>query len=215
MPEVRQSVFALIGDICMQCFSVLQPHLSEILKEIFMNCDPSNANVTASVANNAVWALGEISMKDGDAVRPFIPELLGRLAVVLQRNQLSQRHLLENICVCMGRLSLVSADALLVYLPGMLPLWCKWMGCVRDAVEKESAFRGMLKAISQKPEVIAGVHFGVFLEAMLVQYEHVPEGMRGVIGSFLSNMKAWMGEGQWREMQVSEGVRRAMNSYGV
>lgn len=122
---MRQSVFALIGDMCSRCFPVLEEKLNDIIKDVFLNADPKNPNVSVSVANNAIWALGEISIRKSETVKPFIPEIVSKIVEVLMRNQLSQRHLLENIAVCIGRLALISPNDVVQYIPHILPIWYK------------------------------------------------------------------------------------------
>ena len=60
-PEVRQSSFALLGDLTKACFNLLQPHVGEIMPILSENLVPE----LISVCNNATWAIGEIAMKMG------------------------------------------------------------------------------------------------------------------------------------------------------
>ncbi|KAJ8926914.1 hypothetical protein NQ314_020766 [Rhamnusium bicolor] len=59
MPEVRQSSFALLGDLTKACFQHVQPHISNFLPILGLNLNPEYI----SVCNNATWAIGEISIK--------------------------------------------------------------------------------------------------------------------------------------------------------
>lgn len=61
MPEVRQSSFALLGDLTKACFQHVRPHISNFLPILGQNLNPEYI----SVCNNATWAIGEISIKLG------------------------------------------------------------------------------------------------------------------------------------------------------
>ena len=59
LPDVRQSTYALIGDLAKACIDQLRPLLNECMPLLIVNLDPSYI----SVCNNASWAIGEIVMK--------------------------------------------------------------------------------------------------------------------------------------------------------
>lgn len=61
MPEVRQSSFALLGDLTKACFQHVHPWISDFLPILGQNLNPE----FISVCNNATWAIGEISIKLG------------------------------------------------------------------------------------------------------------------------------------------------------
>lgn len=61
MPEVRQSSFALLGDLTKACFQHVSPHIGDFLPILGQNLNPDYI----SVCNNATWAIGEISIKLG------------------------------------------------------------------------------------------------------------------------------------------------------
>ena len=59
---MRQSAFALLGDLTRACFSHVKPFINEFLPILSHNLNPS----LISVCNNATWAIGEIAMKLGE-----------------------------------------------------------------------------------------------------------------------------------------------------
>lgn len=61
MPEVRQSSFALLGDLTKACFQHVRPCIPDFLPILGQNLNPE----FISVCNNATWAIGEISIKLG------------------------------------------------------------------------------------------------------------------------------------------------------
>ncbi|CAB1342426.1 unnamed protein product, partial [Coregonus sp. 'balchen'] len=59
MPEVRQSSFALLGDLTKACFPHVKPCIAEFMPILGLNLNPE----FISVCNNATWAIGEIAMQ--------------------------------------------------------------------------------------------------------------------------------------------------------
>lgn len=62
MIQVRQSSFALLGDLTKACFQHVHQYIPEFLPILGMNLNPE----LISVCNNATWAIGEISIKLGN-----------------------------------------------------------------------------------------------------------------------------------------------------
>ncbi|NXM88217.1 TNPO1 protein, partial [Oenanthe oenanthe] len=61
MPEVRQSSFALLGDLTKACFQHVKPCIADFMPILGTNLNPE----FISVCNNATWAIGEISIQMG------------------------------------------------------------------------------------------------------------------------------------------------------
>ena len=59
--EVRQSSFALLGDLTKACFQHVKPAIREIIPILGQNLNPE----FISVCNNATWAIGEIAVMLG------------------------------------------------------------------------------------------------------------------------------------------------------
>ncbi|XP_017783866.1 PREDICTED: transportin-1 isoform X2 [Nicrophorus vespilloides] len=91
MAEVRQSSFALLGDLTKACFQHVKPCISDFLPILGQNLNPEYI----SVCNNATWAIGEISIKLGAETRPYIQLVLGQLIDIINR-QNTPKTLLEN-----------------------------------------------------------------------------------------------------------------------
>lgn len=62
MPEVRQSSFALLGDLTKACFQHVAPCIPQFFPILGQNLSPE----CISVCNNAIWAIGEIAIKLGE-----------------------------------------------------------------------------------------------------------------------------------------------------
>ncbi|CDR18265.1 unnamed protein product [Oncorhynchus mykiss] len=69
MPEVRQSSFALLGDLTKACFPHVKPCIAEFMPILGLNLNPE----FISVCNNATWAIGEIAMQMGELLLAVCP----------------------------------------------------------------------------------------------------------------------------------------------
>uniref|UniRef100_T1JGX6 Importin N-terminal domain-containing protein n=1 Tax=Strigamia maritima TaxID=126957 RepID=T1JGX6_STRMM len=94
MPEVRQSSFALLGDLTKACFQHVVPCIADFLPILGQNLNPE----FISVCNNATWAIGEISIKLGPDMKPYIPHVLTQLINIINRPN-TPKTLLENTVV--------------------------------------------------------------------------------------------------------------------
>ena len=89
--QVRQSSFALLGDLTKACFQHVQPYIADFLPILGNNLNPEYI----SVCNNATWAIGEISIKLGADTKPYIQLVLGQLIEII-KSQNTPKTLLEN-----------------------------------------------------------------------------------------------------------------------
>jgi transportin-1 len=62
---VRQSAYALVGDLAMGCFPLLRPHLTAIMAELIQQLDPEPKVEFVSACNNAAWSVGEVALRYG------------------------------------------------------------------------------------------------------------------------------------------------------
>ncbi|EPY86988.1 hypothetical protein CB1_000283005 [Camelus ferus] len=91
MPEVRQSSFALLGDLTKACFQHVKPCIADFMPILGTNLNPE----FISVCNNATWAIGEISIQMGIEMQPYIPMVLHQLVEIINRPN-TPKTLLEN-----------------------------------------------------------------------------------------------------------------------
>jgi transportin-1 len=89
--EVRQSSFALLGDLVKTCYEYIAPDIGSFMPILISNLDVQNV----SVCNNSIWALGEISIKTGESLRQYVPLIIIPLIDVMNREKVT-RTLLEN-----------------------------------------------------------------------------------------------------------------------
>lgn len=62
---VRQSAYALVGDMAMGCFTLLRPHMPGIMSNLILQLDPEPKVEFVSASNNAAWSVGEVSLRYG------------------------------------------------------------------------------------------------------------------------------------------------------
>lgn len=155
MTEVLQATYALIGDLAMSCFERLRNFLPTILPELVEQVSDDPA--LASVANNAIWAAGEIAMAWGPDMQPFIEPLLQRLLPLLS-NQGVQKTIMENTMITIGRLGLSGPEILARHLHVFIKPWLqRSLLLPRENEEKDTAFQGLCQVIKANPQGIADV----------------------------------------------------------
>ena len=131
----------------------------------FMSVLGRNLNpVFISVCNNATWAIGELSMQMGDAMKPYMQLVLGQLIENINR-QGTPKTLLENTAITIGRLGLVCPGEVAPFLPQFICMWCNTLRNIRDNEEKDSAFRGICSMITVNPNGVLQ-HFMFFCDAV-------------------------------------------------
>ncbi|KAB5553948.1 hypothetical protein PHYPO_G00044520 [Pangasianodon hypophthalmus] len=158
MPEVRQSSFALLGDLTKACFLHVKPCISEFMPILGLNLNPE----FISVCNNATWAIGEISIQMGSGDRkqggdctgaemePYVGLVLNNLVEIINRPN-TPKTLLENTAITIGRLGYVCPQEVAPMLPQFIRPWCQSLRNIRDNEEKDSAFRGICLMIGVNP----------------------------------------------------------------
>ncbi|KAG9288008.1 hypothetical protein G9A89_017603 [Geosiphon pyriformis] len=188
VPEVRQSAYALLGDLSIACFEHIKPYLNQFMAELIGQVDPAAEHV--SVCNNAAWAAGEIALQCGPMMQPWIPPLLERL-IPLLTNANTPRTLLENAGITIGRLGLVCPQLVAPHLEGFSEAWCKALRGIRDNEEKTTAFRGLCEMIQVNPNGIAK-SFLYFCDAV-TQWQNPPTELNEVFRKILTGFKQMMG----------------------
>lgn len=62
---VRQSGYALVGDMAVSCFPLIRPYLPHVMNELVLQLDPEPRLEYVSACNNAAWSVGEVALKYG------------------------------------------------------------------------------------------------------------------------------------------------------
>jgi transportin-1 len=62
---VRQSAYALVGDLAMASFPLLRQHMPQVMQELILQLDPEPKVEFISACNNAAWSVGEVALRYG------------------------------------------------------------------------------------------------------------------------------------------------------
>ncbi|KAI8533210.1 hypothetical protein RHMOL_Rhmol11G0279500 [Rhododendron molle] len=155
-PDVRQSAFALLGDLARVCPVHLRPRLSEFLEvaskqlENFLQNTPK-LKETISVANNACWAIGEFAVKVRQEISPIVMTVISCLVPILQHAEELNKSLIENSAITLGRLAWVCPELVSPHMEHFMQSWCIALSMIRDDIEKEDAFRGLCAVVRANP----------------------------------------------------------------
>ncbi|KAI0090598.1 ARM repeat-containing protein [Irpex rosettiformis] len=154
---VRQSAYALVGDLAMNAFPLLRPHMPGIMQELIVQLDPEPKVDFVSACNNAAWSVGEVALRygrDDPEFQTWVPSLISRLIPILLHPK-APRSLHENAAVSIGRIGLMHPHLVAPLLPEFAQAWCQALQEIRDNEEKDSAFRGLCTLVQANPAGIA------------------------------------------------------------
>lgn len=119
-PELRQSAFALTGDLSKNCVQFISPIAPQVLDIILRNLDFD----LPMVCNNASWTVGELAIKvGGSAMAPYIARLMHFFIQILHEKDIPTT-LTENVAITVGRLGVTNTAHLADYLSEYLEVWC-------------------------------------------------------------------------------------------
>ncbi|KAH9485663.1 Transportin-1 [Psilocybe cubensis] len=154
---VRQSAYALVGDLAMGCFPLLRPAMPGIMQELILQLDPEPKFEFVSASNNAAWSVGEVALRygrDEPEFQQWVLPLISRLIPILLHPK-APRSLHENAAVSIGRIGLMHPNLVAPHLPEFAQAWCQALYEIRDNEEKDSAFRGLCTLVQTNPAGMA------------------------------------------------------------
>ncbi len=179
-----------MGDLAKCCVGHLKPLLHEYIPILVNNLVVEYI----PVCNNACWALGEIALRIGEEIKPFTPMILDKLIPLMNKQNLN-RNMLENTAITLGRLGFACPDILAPRLEEFLVSWCLTLRNVRDDLEKDSAFRGLVKLVKANPNA-AGNHFMYVCDA-IASWDRLKQDLREMFHQLLHGFKTLYGN-QWQ-----------------
>lgn len=226
MDDVRQLAYALLGDLIIHTYdATVAPHLNSIV--VCIGHEISNCNyLSYAVTNNAIWALGELSLKvSPSAFEPYMPNLINLLIPLLNSPE-TQQSVLENAAICLGRFGLANGSGVIgPRLPEFIYSWCAQIMYLKEDEEKESAFIGMINHIHANPDQGFGglsnqqgrKNLAVFVSCIGNYFEPSVK-LRDLFFQLLSSYKSLLGDA-W-ETQVLSLVDRdsrgfLQTTYGI
>lgn len=208
--DVRQSAYALLGDLAISAMSFLKPSLHPIF--MCIGNEINNRSFSSyPVINNAIWALGEMAMRlDYNDMKPYLANLVDLLIPLINSTD-SQQTLLENCAICLGRMGINGgAEILSPKLPQFILQWCAQMICLIENNEKESGFLGMIKIIHGNPDQGFGglsnqqgrKNLATFISC-IGTYAEPTEELSGLFGQLLKEYQAMLGPEVWQSQILS------------
>ncbi|KAK9464862.1 armadillo-type protein [Lipomyces arxii] len=212
--EVRQSAFALIGDMAISTFDIVKPYVPAIMTELIPQIDSSDQSCSA-VCNNATWAAGELALRLGEHVQPFVGPLMERLVVVVAVQDLVEKNIIENAAITIGRLGIACPEIIAPRLDVFASYWCKTLKMIRENDEKETAFKGMCKIVALNPSGLQDC-LVAFVEAIGLYTEPSNE-LQDMFKTILTGYKSLIPD--WQGVVVNklppEVCERVRERYGV
>lgn len=193
LAEVRQSSFALLGDLTKACFQHVKPVIPEIIPILAQNLNPEHI----SVCNNSIWSVGEIAIQLKGEMRPYVHLVLDQLIVIINSN--TPKTLLENTAITIGRLGHVAPEEVAPSLHQFIRPWCLSLRSVRDNDEKDSAFRGICTMVGVNPSGVV-IDFVYFCDAIASWYSPKPD-LKQMFHEILHGFKNHVGEEAWQSFR--------------
>ncbi len=154
-PDVRQSGFALMGDLAKACPSHLLPTLQRCFEAACATLQhDALVQEYAQAGTNACWAIGELALQaTPEDMAPFALPLLQCVATVLTMRLAVGKGMLENAAIALGRLALRCPQPLAQHLASFVAPWCIALRRLRDGTEKAQAFAGLCALVTLNPMV--------------------------------------------------------------
>ncbi|KAK3670401.1 hypothetical protein LTR78_009754 [Recurvomyces mirabilis] len=198
--DVRQSAYALLGDCAIYIFPRLQRYLPTLIEIIMHQLDVSQTSddpeTAFRVINNACWSCGEIAMRHGSGMAPYVDRLLPKLALIMFTENVPA-SLNENAAIALGRLGIGCHQQLAPHLANFAVPFLNAMQKVSWTDEKGHAYKGFASVVLDNPKAMEQclLNFlaemanapGLFLTGMqgdgpLENFEKVLSEYKGLIG---------------------------------
>ncbi|KAK3006542.1 hypothetical protein RJ639_017697 [Escallonia herrerae] len=197
-PDVRQSAFALLGDLARVCPIHLHPRLPEFLDVSAKQLNTPKLKETVSVANNACWAIGELAIKVNQEISPIAMTVISCLVPILQHAEGLNKSLIENSAITLGRLAWVCPEIVSQHMEHFMQSWCIALSMIRDDIEKEDAFRGLCAMVRANPS--GALSSLVFMcKAIASWHEIRSEELHNEVCQVLLGYKQMLKNGAWEQ----------------
>ncbi|KAG7010837.1 Transportin-1, partial [Cucurbita argyrosperma subsp. argyrosperma] len=214
--DVRQSAFALLGDLGRVCHVHLQPRLSEFLTAAAKQLDTPKLRDIVSVANNACWAIGELAVKVHQDISPVVMTVISSLVPILQHAQELNKSLVENSAITLGRIAWVCPQLVSPHMEHFMQPWCTALSMIRDDVEKEDAFRGLCALAKSNPSgALSSLAF--MCKAITSWHEIRSQDLHNEVCQVLQGYKQMLRNGGWEQCisSLEPSVKEKLSKYQV
>lgn len=207
--DVRQSCFALLGDLTKACPERVLTQSSNFIFFLAQNLDPQKI----SVCNNAIWALGELALKMGQSMKQFVGTLIEPLIVVINSQQNMQRTLLENTAITIGRLGQFCGEEMAPHIQRFIRPCCYSLRNIKDNAEKESAFIGLCNMINMNP--VGVLNDFIFWCDAIASWTTPTDSLRLLFAGILQSFKLQVGDFNWNNFiqQLPPPLRERLSAF--
>ncbi|KAI7750159.1 hypothetical protein M8C21_003118 [Ambrosia artemisiifolia] len=227
--DIRQSAFALLGDLARVCPVHLRPRLPEFLDVAAKQLNTPKLKETISVANNACWAIGELAIKVhslyydvevaewvNQEVSPVVMTVISCLVPILQHAEGLNKSLIENSAITLGRLASVCPELVSLHMEHFMQSWCIALSMIRDDIEKEDAFRGLCAMVKSNPS--GALSSLVFLCRAIASWHEIrSEELHNEVSQVLLGYKQMLKNGAWEQCMsaLEPPVKERLSKYKV
>lgn len=156
-------------------------HLSTVGADKLDNC--------FAVINNACWSCGEIALRHGTAMSPYVPRLFASLLEIIQSTKVPA-SVTENAAVALGRLGIGSCDELAPHLNLFAMPFLEALTKVVETDEKDTALKGFCMVVGRNPEAMEAA-LVPFFRAIAGYREPSPE-LRGLFKQVSQERRGWV-----------------------
>ncbi|XAR59860.1 hypothetical protein NMG60_11015852 [Bertholletia excelsa] len=197
-PDVRQSAFALLGDLARACPLHLKPQLPEFLDVASKQLNTPKLKETISVANNACWAIGELAVKVHEEISPIVMTVISCLIPILQHAEEINKSLIENSAITLGRIAWVCPELVSPHMEHFMQSWCLALCMICDDSEKEDAFHGLCAMVRTNP--LGALSSLVFVCRAIASWHQIrSEDLQKEVCQVLHGYEQMLRDGAWDE----------------
>ena len=206
-PGVRRSAFALVGDMAKApgAAAHLAPMLAHIVDAAAANLEPAMVQAwNMGACNNACWSAGEMAMAfPPETLAPHAPRLAAAFCRVLSQTMV-HRSLGENAAIALGRFALRCPDHIKQGFAELVTPWCGALRRLRDGVEKEHAFAGLVALARAAPE--GGVGGLAPMMHAIASWQRVRDAeLHANLLAVMRHYEALLGPERWAELANALG----------
>lgn len=156
--DVKQSAYALLGDCAINVYPQLEPFLSKIMPILIRQLDldlivDADSEAAFNVVNNACWACGEVAVRAGSNMLPYVEPLYQGLVTLVFHEDVPD-SVRENASMSLGRLGIASAQQLAPHLTEFAEPFLRSMADIAPTQEKASAFLGFSRIVECNPRAM-------------------------------------------------------------
>jgi transportin-1 len=203
--DVRQSAFALVGDLTKICHPYIIPVTKEIVPSALAHLEAHAINQsTLDACNNACWCIGEmITAYSPQEITEAALPLLERLVNILTAPAGGlPRGMKQNASITLGRLAWKCTEQVSPHAGHFMSPWCLTLRGVRDDIEKKQAFHGICAILRLNPQA-ASNSFGPLCEA-IVSWRRLPDDLLSETTQIMQCFKQQLvSAGQWQQALAS------------